>query len=130
LGADPRVAERDGHFSNRTSARPAFVCNSQCALFVGISDLEPLLDDREIFVLGQRTLLINICGRKLPCAQSASHFVPVEGPVVINVEPIKQGCGRLLRLIEIQRAIVVVVGVESQKRIGRLGLQTGSVKDR
>jgi hypothetical protein len=46
--------------------------------FVGISRFETLLDDGEVFILGQRSVLIRIGGGKFLGAQSASQFAPVE----------------------------------------------------
>ena len=119
-----RDKERD-HLFQQPQERPASLCvqflGRECAIAVGISSLKPLLDNGEVFVLGQRTFLINIRSRKFSRTQSASQFAPVDSPIVINVEPIEQGCGCLLGLIEIHCA--VFVGVESLQRIGTLGLR-------
>jgi hypothetical protein len=59
--------------------------------FVGISRFETLLDDGEVFILGQRSVLIRIGGGKFLGAQSASQFAPVERSG--SLERHVRGCG-------------------------------------
>src|SRR5215471_19208947 len=69
-----------------------------------------LLEDDEVFILGQRSVLIRIGGGKFLSAQSASQFALVESAVVITIELVEKGAPCLLDLFKIEDA--VVVGVE------------------
>jgi hypothetical protein len=75
------------------------------AILVGA--LEGEFDVIEIFVLGQRLVIVGIGGRPILFENAASKFGPIERAIVIGVELVKHRAGRRLRFIQVNCAVIV-----------------------
>ena len=76
---------------------------------VPVCRVETFLDDGQIFVQGQGTVMIGIGACKFALAQSARQLPFVERSVMIAIMSGKEICGRFLHLAKVERAIAVQI---------------------
>src|SRR5580693_508210 len=84
---------------------------------VRVGALESDFDEGEVLVLADRLVIVGV--RDLPVlgGNTIFQFLPVKGAVMIDIELVEQSAGGGLRLVEVDRSILVgVKGLERRRR--------------
>lgn len=107
----------------RSSCRRTQFPGIKRSVGVPVGCVETLLDDGQVLIQRQGSVMIGVSRSKLACAQSPGQFAFVECAVVVRIEPHKQLCCGFLDFREIERA--VRVEIEHPDRIVTGSRQSG-----
>ena len=112
-----RTAEINARATDAISRRPACVARLlrvHRSVAVRVGALEGEFDVFEILVLGQRLIVVGIGDLPILFGNAASQLRAIERAIAIFIELVENRAGRRLRLIEVDRA--VIVGVDPAER--------------